>query len=482
MTSDPSLLLQRIRRLSQALLISGALNIGVLSLLLYWVLRERPPTPYCELKPASYEQQQTPLADQRRCTEAIAELSQLSFPQLVGRLSNTQMIEDGYAERDLALACLTAFHHFDIQRALPKNSQPQQKRFFAWKPKAQEPSIPLVIYPDLKQHHFDALMQFAKTERWPFTSEGLFLLLKEQNAKHDRNDNLVESFVLTPEFWTVELLFNRSGQDLAKNDILTILLEGNWPLLRQFVEQQRQLQDSSDARRQKFLLDYLKEGSPSAANLLIRTEWDFAVKKLDDQQAVAVLQLMAYNLPESERFAIEMLISPRSTNVWRRASEWLYVKAGEPQPDEWDYQIALARFAPEKSQDKHPKPPAPISAPAALKVPVPKSANTSPIKQPVSPKKPLVTPLKPTNEAAPPKPPKATPPPKAKKVPEEKKPAKTSTQPKQRSYIVQEGDSLWKIARRFGVKIEDIRTLNGIQSDTLQPGVSLKIPSSKEKK
>lgn len=484
MTSDPSLLLQRIRRLSQALLISGALNIGVLSLLLFWVLRERPPTPYCELKPASYEQQQIPLADQRRCTEVIAQLSQLSYPQLVTLLSNTQMIEDGYAERDLALACLTAFHHFDIQRALPKNAQPLQKRFFAWKPKAQEPSIPLVIYPDLKQHHFDALIQFAKTERWPFTSEGLFLLLQEQRKKHELNDNLMESFVLTPEFWTVELLFNRSGQQLSKQEILTVLLEGNWPLLKQFVEQQRQLQDSSDARRQKFLLDYLKAGSPSAALLLLKTEWEFAVRKLDDQQAIAILELMGHKMPENERFAIEMLTSPRSTNVWKKAAEWLYVKAGEPVPAAWDYEIALARFAPDKSQaDASSKPAAEISPAPPLQAPAPQTPTPSSAQKPVVPKKLPEAPVTSSKQAVPPKV-KKDKEPVEKKEASEKKPVKVPppSPPKQRTYTVQEGDSLWKIARRFGVKIEEIRTINNLQSDTLKPGTNLKIPSSKEKK
>ena len=458
MTSDPNVLLHRIRRLSQALLISGALNIGVLALLLYWVLRERPPTPYFELKPASFEQQQAPLADHRKCTEVIEQLSQLSFPELVNKLPNTQMVEDGYAERDLALACLTTFHHFDIHRALPKNAQPQQKRFFAWKKKAHEAPISLVIYPDLKQHHFDALIQFTKTERWPFTSEGLYLLLQKQKTKGELQDNLVESFVLTPEFWTAELLFNRSGQNIAKQDILTILLEGNWLLLKQFVEQQRQLQDSSDARRQKFLLDYLKEGSPSAARMLLKIDGDFAVKKLDDQQVVAIMQLMD-NVPESERFALAMLVSPRSMNVWRKASEWLYLKSGEQVPTEWDYQAALARFAPEKLE---------VPPKLPLQVPVAKAIAAA-IPEPLPPKK-LTSPA-----------PKAPIAPKIKKDSNEKKSAK-KPEPKQRTYVVQEGDSLWKIARLFGVKIEDIRVLNGLKSDTLKTGATLQIPSGKEKK
>lgn len=497
MTSDPLILIKRIRHLSLALIISGALNIGVLSLLLYWVLRERPPTPYCELKPASYAEQQIPLADQRGCSELLTQLSQLSFNELVNRLSNTRLIEDGYAERDFALACLTTFHHFDIQRGLPKNMQPLQMRLFSWKPKAQMPPVTLAVYPDLQQPHYDALIQFAKTERWPLTSEGLFLLLQKQKEKNELNENLMETFVLTPEFWTAELLFNRSGQHLPKLEILTVLLEGNWTLLKQFVDQQRLLQDSSDARRQKFLLDYLKAGSRTATLLLLKTEYEFSVKKLDDQQVVAILQLMPADLPESESFAKDMLASPRSTNVWKQASQWLYMKAGEPVPGEWDYQQALVRFVPEIS-DKvaRQKLDDPLLSKPPMKSPSSMTVKGSPIQAVSSPK---------TAAMAAPKPFKV-PPPKAAaenkisqkimadaaestkeailKQQASKKSAKPipTPAPKYQTYIVQEGDSLWKIARRFGIKIEDIRTLNEMKSDTLKAGATIKIPNSKEKK
>src|SRR5262249_31765779 len=154
-----------------------------LSLLLYWVLRERPPTPYFESKPASFEEQQTPLADLRGHSELISQLSELSFQELVNRLSNPRLVEDGYAERDLALACLSTFHHFDIYRGLPKNMQPTQVRYFSWKPKPQDPPVTLAVYPNLQQQQYDALIQFAKTERWPLTSEGLFLLLQKNKKE-----------------------------------------------------------------------------------------------------------------------------------------------------------------------------------------------------------------------------------------------------------------------------------------------------------
>lgn len=419
MTPDPSLFVKKIRHLSQALIISGAVNIGVLSLLLYWMLTERPPTPYCELKPASYEQQQAPLADQREVVEVLAQLSQLAFPQLVESLSHQQVIESGYAECDLALACLMALHHFDLQRALPRNEQPRQQRLLAWKPDAQKTPITLVVYPDLTPQQFKTIIQFAKIERWPFTAEGLFLLLKQQQKEKTVDPSLIDTFSLTPEFWTVELLFNRSHPHIDKNEILTLLLEGEWTTLKQFVDRQRQVHDQSDARRQRFLLDYLKAGCPSAAALLLKKDWEFAVKKLDDQQVITMLQNLPKKLPESTRFTKEMLTSPRSTKVWQQAVQWLYVKVGEPMPKEWNYQQALDRFVSNKPQkDLQPQ----AAAPPAQNL------------------TPHLTP---------------------------------------RTYIVQEGDSLWKIARRLNLTTEQLKQHNQLQSDVLKVGSVLSIPEKK---
>lgn len=51
--------------------------------------------------------------------------------------------------------------------------------------------------------------------------------------------------------------------------------------------------------------------------------------------------------------------------------------------------------------------------------------------------------------------------------------------PQYRLYIVQEGDSLWKISRRFGVDMEAIKEQNRIGSSDLKPGTVLKIPLAK---
>ena len=255
--------------------------------------------------------------------------------------------------------------------------QPLQPRLLSWRPKGSENSISLVIYSDLTEQQLDAIVHFARTEKWPLTAEGLFLRLKEQKRESNLDNHLVETFALTPEFWTVELLFNRSGNRVTKQEILTILLDGDWTILKHFIEQQRQLQDTSEARRQKFLLDYVNTGSASAAMLLIKSDREFSVKKLDDQQIVALLKIIPPTFPEGVQFSKELLISPRSSNVWRQASRWLYANVGESMPEDWTYRAAIARFVPEKANIAHvSKPSDAISSPSSVSSVIPLVRST----------------------------------------------------------------------------------------------------------
>lgn len=429
--------IKRIRRLSLALMISGALNIGILSFFLYWVLRERPPTPYCELKPASLEQQQISFADCRECQDVLKELSQQSYFKLIDKLSDTHHIENGLAERDLALAYLISFYHFDMQRALPKQTQPRQKRLIGWKPKSQEEPVLLSVFPDLTDNQFRRIIEFAKKERWPFTPEGLFILLKMGKKENSIDTHLAETFFKTSEFWTVELLFKPVEQEISRKEILNLLLEGDWQFLSQFAVQQRKLNDQSVARRQKFLLDYLSKGSSVAASLLLKLDAEFARKKLDDEQVIALLNQMAAGRPESERFAKEMLVSPRSAAVWQHAGKFLYQQTGEEMPVPWNYQMVLDHFITGSKIDE----------------PLPKLKSIT-----ASPKETShYDPLKKEGLFS-------------------QKPVFQSSATKQvppKLYVVQEGDSLWKIARKFNITVDKIKESNHLESDKIKPGMTL---------
>lgn len=426
----------KVKFLTKALFLSAILNMGTLGLLVYWVTRERLPTPYFQLKPLEPGQQQVSLADTRTLTEVVASFHKMPFHLLIDKLNSSLLIEDGYTERDLALGSLVATHHFDLARALPTRSYALQKRVLKWKDNTTGEWLLLPVIPGLTDKEFETLIHFAKTERWPMTTQGVFLNLQKQKMDQNIDPSLVEAFKLTSEFLMMELLFKRKDLTIRKERLMEVVLEGSWDFLHQFTDQQKHSNDLSDARRQKLLLDYIKQGSQSAAYLLLELDGEFAVKKLDDEQIISILQLLPIKTAESERFALASLTSPRNNSVWQQASLRLYEYAGEPIPKDWNYQTSLKRFAPDKVV----------------------ATISKPISAPVQPIETVVKPIKPV----------AVKTPTVSSVPKKA--------PADRLYIVQEGDSLWKISRRFGVDMEVLKKRNNLQTNSIKPGTVLKIP------
>lgn len=312
--------LQRLRRITQCLFISGGVNILLLTAVFYLLFRESPPTPYCEAKPASLGEQQTPLALDRSNAEVIRKFRTMPLDRLIPRLSNSQLVENGFTQRELALAALVAFHHFDIKRALGPLPAPLQTRTVIFGKRPNGASAELTVYPCLSEAQFEAIVKFAQTELWPLTSKGLFLLRQKQGSG---DASLSDAIFQTPEFIAVMRLFNSAQKPVDKQELLNMLLEGNWQMLSSFYDHQRASQDLSVARRQKFLLDYIDKRSATAADILLRYEGAFAVQKLDDQHVVMVLQLLDPGAPAGSAYAKALLKSPRKDTVLEAASAFL---------------------------------------------------------------------------------------------------------------------------------------------------------------
>lgn len=468
--------IQNIRKLTILLAISGSLNIIFASIIFYLATSERPPTPYFELRPAKGGEQQAPLAIERSDSEVIRYFRRMPLQWLISRLKNTQLVENGYTQRDLALASLVAFHDFDLERAFSGLPKPDQKRRMIYGSFSDGRQAELIVYPGLSDQHFNAICSFTATERWPLTSRGLFLALQKEEKEND-DPSLADTFFMTSEFSSLEMLFRRNHVTVVKEELLKVVLEGNWIMLSNFAEKQKISQDLSAARRQNFLLEYIQKKSKAAAQLMLKTDGSFAARKLDDKQVLLLLQLIDEKSPQAEQFALTVLTSPRSDAVLKLAAERLYEYNGAVIPDAALHQAALSRFAlSDTAIIEVPKPtykprpelldasrsslhekPGPIPSQKQAK----EAIGSNEASKKITENRPVQKKLSAGMER-----PKTTP---IRKLPQ-------TTQNKDFYYVVREGDTLWKISRKFSVDIEVLRAFNQLETDILRPGVTLRIP------
>lgn len=447
--------------LKKTLIISGTANVILLAFVCYGFFKEVTPTPYCVLRPADPFEQQLPLATDYTNSEVLNYFKKLTMEQLIVKLGSKQLIENGYTQRDLALGTLVSFHYFDLPRALLGRAQPQQQRKISFSQDSKSPLNEIIVYPGIPDADYDVIIQYAKSEQWPLTSKGLFLNLCKQTVSMS---SLADAFFLTSEFLAVEMLFNRAEIYVEKNELLKMLCQGDWSMLTAFVETQRSTQDLSDARRQRFLLDYIHKKSKTAAALILKTDGVFAAKKLVDTQVLEILSLLDTKTDEAEAFALSVLTAPRGDKVWQMAAARLYEYANEAKPEKWQHELVLHRFAPnikelfpqqvaEQVNAKQLAQKIVVSSPKIIENPkilsTDKSLNTKSVKT-------SIVDLKKTG-----------------KIGVEKN---TTQKNKGNLYVVQEGDSLWKISRSYKVDIKILMAHNQLANDFLKPGTILRIP------
>lgn len=413
-------LLNKLKKLIVLLIISCSFNILAIALLIYVYFIERPPSPICERKPQEIENTAITFDNNDLINFFVA----LPYEELLPYLRTNTLVENGYTIRDLALGCLITFYDLDIEKIFPGKVNFQRKiyNYKDRKGNIQE----LQLYNNFRNEHFQDIINFIQTEKWPFTTKGLFKRLK---LSTDADNSLKYAFFITTEFISVEFLFKRTGLIIEKESILDLLLDGTWEMLYNFSEKQRTIQDLSDSARRAFLLPYIEFGSVKAATLFIILDSKYALKKLNDPMLVKLLKLAQERIPETAKFAIEALMSQRCDSVCIEAAHRLYEFVGEKKPLQLDKNIAMSRFLPLTLQKN--------------------TILHNDLERELTPKQSLSKPL----------------------------PKFNINKPNwKRAYTVLEGDSLWKISRMFKVDVEELKKQNNLKTDFLQPGTIIMVP------
>ena len=180
---------KRARFLTQALMISGTLNLGFLAASFYFLFKESDPAITLPMEPIA-----KPVTAHPTLQKIFTEYSQLLFPDLVALLNHRAHVEEGISHRDIALACLVNYHHFYLEKAL--GGAPLQKRRIQIQHPESQDRLEVIVTTGLSDDQYLAIIQFAKIERWPMTPEGLFYEVQSNPLGQD--PSLVEAFFLTP--------------------------------------------------------------------------------------------------------------------------------------------------------------------------------------------------------------------------------------------------------------------------------------------
>ena len=418
--------MRRAKTLTQALIISGTVNISLIGTFVYFVVKEKNAAVAVEIH-------HQPKAQEHSTNEQILRTySHLSYQDLILKLENKDLAEEGYTRRDLALACLVAFHHFNIEKAL--GGMLPQKRILYFRNHDATQYMDVVVFPGLVDDQYDGIASYIKTEKWPLTSKGLFFELKRSFSSLD--SSLLEAFYTTPECFSVFNFLTKAGLSLDLKTAASLMVDGDWEPLKDFCDKQRLSQDFSVEKRRAFLLFYFdRYRSKIAAELLSLLDLDFVSRRLDDSSLLSFIDMLPESFSGKEKMAKDLLISPRGDDVRKKAASLLYAIHSEPFPEHYDYLAVVKRFCKEA------------------------------LPKPVLQAQPVISQTKVALETV------------AAEVSKEKAP--TAILSKNKMHTIQQGESLWKIAKKYKVTVEEIKKINQLETDKLKVGKQLKIPQQK---
>ncbi len=467
---------KRCKRLSYALGLSFFLNISLITFGIY----EWQEAGFSFLAVSSFRPQQSKCYRQAgkelpTLTQSFRELEALDFEGLKLALRDEMPVAIGYKKQNISLSLLVHKHYFDITKAL--GGQMPERRLFSYMSNTNE-SFEIALYPDLSPEQFANISEFAKNEKWPFTLEGMLCKYKENEVP---NRELQDVIFQTDEYRSVEILLTR-GTPISKDEVFNLVLNIDYNHIKNLHKEMLKAQDFSSVVRRGFLVGAL----PQASEILFKTDSRFCLHTLPDKQTLCVLEALSKNPEIAKVYALALLEEPRSKVIWTKAQNVLCeILQLDSQAESRNSLLQrFGKIPPQASSKPLQKAPDTkvIAKPALPKTELIKQELTKQALTKQAPvktsglKKPNALPVKP--QIKPSITPTATKPVTTKPV--TKPTAKLVTRPAgyEIVYIVQQGDTLWQISKRYNIDIVKLKNHNKLTSDSLKPGSTLRIPQN----
>ena len=272
----------RLRILTHCLIISGTLNLALITTFLMTCLfKDRVSMPSMQGNPVLKKMAPTN-------QEILKTFRTFSYEELVQQLYDESHLEEGQRRCDLALGSLATYHYFDVSRAL--SGYPVNKRALLL-----DDGSSVTLYTGLDRGKFEAIRTFARTEVWPFTPEGLF---REIQLRKELPKSLREAFESTAEYFMIQRAFRRLPYPISEDTLFSLIVEGNWEDVERLSHQIKENPHGQMEDFVSFLMSQVEKGSKESARLLIAFEKEYALKKLTDKQVETLLALLTESGPE----------------------------------------------------------------------------------------------------------------------------------------------------------------------------------------
>ncbi|EPP35360.1 hypothetical protein CP10139811_0905 [Chlamydia ibidis] len=232
----------------------------------------------------------------------LTTLSQTSFHELYCLLDNNDLFH-GRPIKLWALSALIHNYYVDITPVLshPLTFTELKSKEGSW------------LLPNLGEKEYFTVRKYLSVERYPLTSEGLFVTIARDLALGKVDEDCLYTFCHTPEFLYLRTVLAGAETRLASVAALAhMVIEGGSELFFSLCDANNRATAISDQQRRGILIAYMERGMVLASLLLLANDQEWVLHEFPDVTLLNFIQMLPKDVLHSQEFISRVLASPRA--------------------------------------------------------------------------------------------------------------------------------------------------------------------------